>query len=52
MIIYFDENMPPHLAQGFENIQGPEGLKINKNITVKFLPETYKYGVYDKDWIP
>lgn len=52
MIIYFDENIPPHLAYGFETIQAPEGLKKGTNITVKFLPESFKYGVKDKDWIP
>lgn len=52
MIIYFDENMPPHLASGFETIQAPEGLKNRSNITVKFLPESFEYGVKDKDWIP
>lgn len=52
MIIYFDENIPPHLASGFETIQAPEGLKNGNNITVKFLPESFEYGVKDIDWIP
>tara|TARA_R110000744_G_scaffold265698_2_gene379766 strand:+ start:737 stop:1150 length:414 start_codon:yes stop_codon:yes gene_type:complete len=52
MIIYFDENMPKHLAHGFNTIQSPEGLKSGHNITVKFLPEVFNYGADDKDWIP
>ena len=52
MIIYFDENMPKHLAHGFHIIQFPEGLKTNKNIEVKFLPEKFGYGIKDIDWIP
>src|SRR5680860_301756 len=52
MIIYFDENMPPHLAHGFNTIQSPEGLKTGTNITVKFLPDSFKYGTEDKVWIP
>lgn len=52
MIIYFDENMPKHLAHGFDTIQSPEGLKTGHNITVKFLPEVFNYGADDKDWIP
>ena len=52
MIIYFDENMPKHLAHGFDTIQSPEGLKTGRNITVKFLPEVFNYGADDKDWIP
>lgn len=52
MIIYLDENMPPHLAKGFQIIQFPEGLKTGLNIEVKFLPETFDYGSKDVDWIP
>ncbi|GAB4510733.1 MAG: hypothetical protein Tsb004_14200 [Allomuricauda sp.] len=52
MIIYFDENMPPHLVNGFETIQQPEGIKNGQKITVKFLPKVFGYGSDDKDWIP
>ncbi len=52
MIIYFDENMPKHLAHGFDIIQFPEGIKTSKDIKVKFLPEVYRYGASDKEWIP
>lgn len=52
MIIYFDENMPRHLAHGFHTIQLPESLKTGNEITVKFLPEVFNYGIDDVDWIP
>lgn len=52
MIIYFDENLPPHLAEGFEIIQSPEGLKTNLNIEVKYLPDAFGFGSKDVDWIP
>lgn len=52
MIIYFDENMPPHLAEGFQIIQFPEGFKTNLNIEVKFLPTAFGKGSKDANWIP
>lgn len=52
MIIYLDENMPKHLAHGFHTIQFPEGLKTGQEINVQFLPEKFKYGIKDKEWIP
>lgn len=52
MTIYFDENMPPHLPEGFQIIQAPEGIKKNLNINVKFLPNSFGYGCEDIDWIP
>ncbi len=52
MIIYFDENMPKHLAHGFHIIQFPEGLKIGQDINVQYLPEKFNYGIKDLDWIP
>lgn len=52
MIIYLDENMPPHLARGFQIIQFPEGFKTNLNIEVKFLPDTFGRGSKDTEWIP
>lgn len=52
MIIYLDENMPPHLAKGFEIIQKPEGLKTGKAITVAYLPDTFKRGAKDNEWLP
>ena len=32
MIIYLDENMPPHLAEGFHILRFPEGLKSGYKI--------------------
>lgn len=52
MIIYFDENMPPHLAAGFQIIQFPQGFKTNLDIEVKFLPDTFGRGCKDTEWIP
>lgn len=52
MIIYLDENMPPHLSEGFQIIQSPEGLKTGLNIEVKFLPNVFGYSCKDVDWIP
>lgn len=52
MIIYFDENIPKHLAHGFNTIQLPEGIKTGSKIEVKYLPEVFNYGAEDKNWIP
>lgn len=52
MIIYLDENMPKHLAQGFHTIQFPEGIKTGKKIDVQFLPDRFNYGTKDNKWIP
>jgi hypothetical protein len=52
MIIYFDENMPKHLAYGFNTIQSLEGHKTGNIIDVKFLPDVFGYGTEDKEWIP
>ncbi|TRZ41663.1 hypothetical protein [Robertkochia solimangrovi] len=52
MIIYFDENMPPHLAEGFGIIQEPENLRYNREVKVKFLPDCFEHGVQDIVWIP
>ena len=51
-MIYFDENMPKHLAKGFEILQYPEGLKKGCKIEVKYIPEEFDYGVKDVEWIP
>ena len=52
MIIYFDENMPKHLAKGFQTIQFPENLKTGQNISVDYLPNKFNYGSKDTEWIP
>jgi hypothetical protein len=52
MIIFTDENIPPHLAPGFELIQKPESIKTGNSIEVKHLPEEFGYGTKDQDWIP
>jgi len=52
MIIFTDENIPPHLAPGFQLIQGPESLKTGIPLEVIHLPDYFGYGTKDKDWIP
>jgi hypothetical protein len=36
MIIFIDENMPPHLARGFDILQAPENIKLRVKIEVKY----------------
>ena len=52
MTIYLDENLPPHLAEGFHILQFPEGLKTQRRIEVKYIPIVFGRGVKDVDWIP
>lgn len=52
MIIFTDENIPPHLAPGFQLIQGPEALKTGIPVEVRHLPDHFGYGTKDEDWIP
>lgn len=52
MIIYLDENLPPHLAEGFHILQYPEGFKTMQQIEVKYIPTVYGRGAKDEDWIP
>lgn len=52
MTIYLDENLPKHLAEGFQILQQPESLKTGIEIEVKFLPAEFDYGAKDFDWIP
>lgn len=52
MIIYLDENMPPHLATCFHTLQYPEGFKTTHLIEVKYIPEVFDAGAKDIEWIP
>lgn len=52
MIIYLDENMPAHLAKGFDILQHPDGIKTQRNIKVIHLPDKFNFGARDIDWIP
>tara|TARA_R110002073_G_scaffold243403_1_gene405593 strand:+ start:363 stop:779 length:417 start_codon:yes stop_codon:yes gene_type:complete len=52
MIVYLDENMPKHLAEGFHILQYPEGLKQNIEIEVKYIPTEFGKGCKDEDWLP
>lgn len=52
MTIYFDENIPKHLVEGFAHIQKFEGLKAGVKAEVKYIPTEFQRGVKDVDWIP
>lgn len=52
MIIYIDENMPGHLAKGFNILQLPEGLKTGYKVEVKHIPAVFHYDIKDIEWIP
>lgn len=52
MIIYLDENMPAHLAKGFNILQLPENHKTGYNLEVRHLPADFEYGAEDIEWIP
>ena len=52
MIIYLDENLLKHLAEGFQILQHPEGFKTGQRIEVKWIPDELGYGVKDIEWIP
>ena len=52
MTVYFDENMPPHLARGFHTIQNIENLKRkNRSIDVKLLKDDFGTGSKDLEWL-
>lgn len=52
MIIYFDENIPKHLADGFQILQKPEGFRNGFPIEVRYIPTYFGRGAKDEDWIP
>lgn len=52
MIIYFDENIPKHLVEGFALIQKFESIKSGIKAQVKYIPTEFHRGVKDIDWIP
>ncbi|TQD38832.1 PIN-like domain-containing protein [Haloflavibacter putidus] len=53
MTVYFDENIPPHLAKGFHLIQEKENLKNGRvPFSVKVLKDEFGQGTKDIDWIP
>lgn len=51
MIIFLDENLPPHLAKGFQELQKVESLKTGIPIEVKTIKEHFGKGCKDIDWI-
>lgn len=52
MTIYFDENIPKHLAEGFALIQKYEGVKIGIKVEVKYIPTVFQKGIKDPEWLP
>lgn len=52
MILYMDENMPAHLAAGFQLLQEPEGLRTGYPVEVRYIPKVFGRGVKDEIWIP
>ncbi len=52
MIIYLDENLPMHLAEGFQIIQAPENLKSGYDISVAHITSVFSKGIKDEEWIP
>ena len=52
MIIYIDENMPPHFARGFNILQDPENIKLDQKIEVKSIRDEFGQGIQDEKWIP
>lgn len=52
MIVYCDENIPKHLAHGFQIMQNPENLKQGREeITVIHLLDKFDRGIKDLEWI-
>lgn len=51
MIIYFDENMPPNFAKGFDLLQSPLAGRNKVSIEIKSIVEEFGKGSKDEDWI-
>lgn len=52
MIIYLDENIPAHLAKGFQLLQQPEGLRTGFQIELRHLNDDFERGTLDNIWLP
>lgn len=50
--IYIDENMPPQLAKGLNELQRPQNSKDGIEIEVLSIKEVFGQGARDEDWIP
>ena len=51
MILYIDENLPRHLARGFNLLQLPETKKLGFACEVRHLMDDFDMGIKDVDWI-
>lgn len=52
MKLYVDENLPPHLAHGFQVLLSREALKTGVEVEIIYLPDAFGAGAKDIDWIP
>lgn len=52
MIVFLDENLPRHLAEGFHILQETEGYKTGYSVEVRYIPSQFGNGAKDEDWIP
>lgn len=52
MIIYLDENLPHHLAEGLDKLQQPLNKRNNTDFEVKSVASVFGRASADEDWIP
>ncbi|RZJ94034.1 MAG: hypothetical protein EOO60_03935 [Hymenobacter sp.] len=52
MIIYIDENMPPALAAGLNELQAPINAKEGMAVEIRSIKAHFGLGTKDEDWIP
>ncbi len=52
MIVYIDENLPPHLAKGLNILQAPLNLKEPISFEIKSIGDAFGIGAKDEEWIP
>jgi hypothetical protein len=50
--VFIDENMPPQLARGLNELQMPQNKKDGFEIEVLAIKDVYGQGESDEDWIP
>lgn len=50
--VYIDENMPPQLAKGLNELQKPQNSKDGIEIEVLSIKDVFGTGALDEDWIP
>ncbi len=50
--IYIDENLPPSLARGLNELQQPQNSREKIDIQVLSLKNVFGEGIKDEEWIP